>query len=292
MSKYAEMTTESLIELLFKDEDRVKRAHIEELAGRGEAAAAPLREILQNEEYWYEGKGGTHYIIVHAIVILSAMGDERALPILIEMTQHAYFSDHEDAVEVIPAALANFGEPAVAPLINAINEYRGAHRDNPDFSQCRRDFSAALTRIALEDQSLRADISDFICGNFTDPREDDAWFLSYSAAHPVALAEERGVQALQAADERGVIIEAITGEFEEFLKLLDDPESNVYDDLEYDIYDFYLPEAILARQRERRERNKEKLYWSSGLGRSEKIGRNDPCPCDSGKKYKKCCGAG
>ena len=24
---------------------------------------------------------------------------------------------------------------------------------------------------------------------------------------------------------------------------------------------------------------------------SEKIGRNDPCPCGSGKKYKKCCGA-
>lgn len=24
---------------------------------------------------------------------------------------------------------------------------------------------------------------------------------------------------------------------------------------------------------------------------SKKIGRNDPCPCGSGKKYKKCCGA-
>ena len=24
---------------------------------------------------------------------------------------------------------------------------------------------------------------------------------------------------------------------------------------------------------------------------SEKIGPNDPCPCGSGKKYKKCCGA-
>ncbi|MGD9763262.1 MAG: SEC-C metal-binding domain-containing protein [Candidatus Binatia bacterium] len=23
-----------------------------------------------------------------------------------------------------------------------------------------------------------------------------------------------------------------------------------------------------------------------------KIGRNDPCPCRSGKKFKKCCGAG
>ncbi len=25
--------------------------------------------------------------------------------------------------------------------------------------------------------------------------------------------------------------------------------------------------------------------------KKEKIGRNDPCPCGSGKKYKKCCGA-
>jgi preprotein translocase subunit SecA len=24
---------------------------------------------------------------------------------------------------------------------------------------------------------------------------------------------------------------------------------------------------------------------------SPKVGRNDPCPCGSGKKYKKCCGA-
>ncbi|HEC96887.1 MAG TPA: hypothetical protein ENI58_01805 [Nitrospirae bacterium] len=24
--------------------------------------------------------------------------------------------------------------------------------------------------------------------------------------------------------------------------------------------------------------------------RSKKVGRNEPCPCGSGKKYKKCCG--
>jgi preprotein translocase subunit SecA len=24
--------------------------------------------------------------------------------------------------------------------------------------------------------------------------------------------------------------------------------------------------------------------------RGKKVGRNDPCPCGSGKKYKKCCG--
>lgn len=31
--------------------------------------------------------------------------------------------------------------------------------------------------------------------------------------------------------------------------------------------------------------------WRKQPIRVEKIGRNDPCPCGSGKKYKKCCGA-
>ena len=29
---------------------------------------------------------------------------------------------------------------------------------------------------------------------------------------------------------------------------------------------------------------------SKTVVKGEKIGRNDPCPCGSGKKYKKCCG--
>ena len=30
---------------------------------------------------------------------------------------------------------------------------------------------------------------------------------------------------------------------------------------------------------------------SAPAQKKKKIGRNDPCPCGSGKKYKKCCGA-
>lgn len=30
---------------------------------------------------------------------------------------------------------------------------------------------------------------------------------------------------------------------------------------------------------------------SKTIVKGEKIGRNDPCPCGSGKKYKRCCGA-
>ena len=33
-----------------------------------------------------------------------------------------------------------------------------------------------------------------------------------------------------------------------------------------------------------------KEYRVANMAVSNKIGRNDPCPCGSGKKYKKCCG--
>ena len=42
------------------------------------------------------------------------------------------------------------------------------------------------------------------------------------------------------------------------------------------------------------EETKKRLYreqkQSGTIRKEKKIGRNDPCPCGSGKKYKKCCG--
>ncbi len=41
-----------------------------------------------------------------------------------------------------------------------------------------------------------------------------------------------------------------------------------------------------------KEYNKDKeILYSQSKNKVEKPGRNDPCPCGSGKKYKKCCGA-
>jgi SWIM/SEC-C metal-binding protein len=32
------------------------------------------------------------------------------------------------------------------------------------------------------------------------------------------------------------------------------------------------------------------LNWPKPIKAEKKVGRNEPCPCGSGKKYKKCCG--
>lgn len=41
----------------------------------------------------------------------------------------------------------------------------------------------------------------------------------------------------------------------------------------------------------RKEGNPEQHHVETVVHEGPKIGRNDPCPCGSGKKYKKCCGA-
>jgi preprotein translocase subunit SecA len=61
----------------------------------------------------------------------------------------------------------------------------------------------------------------------------------------------------------------------------------------------HLPEV--ARQLERKQQRQQKdLQYQTGPAQAEapkpvragaKVGRNDPCPCGSGKKYKKCHGA-
>ncbi|MBW1892695.1 MAG: anaerobic sulfatase maturase [Deltaproteobacteria bacterium] len=46
----------------------------------------------------------------------------------------------------------------------------------------------------------------------------------------------------------------------------------------------------LIKQREKRQKEEEKEEERLSLGNTGKVGRNEPCPCGSGRKYKKCCG--
>ena len=46
---------------------------------------------------------------------------------------------------------------------------------------------------------------------------------------------------------------------------------------------------ILSEERRREIRD---TWRQDRQAVSNKVGRNEPCPCGSGKKYKKCCGAG
>ncbi|MFT4146096.1 MAG: SEC-C metal-binding domain-containing protein [Mobilitalea sp.] len=54
------------------------------------------------------------------------------------------------------------------------------------------------------------------------------------------------------------------------------------------LYDLEEWDALLSQER-RKELYREQKN-SGTVVKEKKVGRNDPCPCGSGKKYKKCCG--
>ena len=53
---------------------------------------------------------------------------------------------------------------------------------------------------------------------------------------------------------------------------------------------YNLPQWEKYLTEERRKELFKEQRLSKTVVKTEKIGRNDPCPCGSGKKYKKCCG--
>ena len=53
---------------------------------------------------------------------------------------------------------------------------------------------------------------------------------------------------------------------------------------------YELPEWDALIDADRRKELYKEQKLSTTIVKGKKIGRNDPCPCGSGKKYKKCCG--
>jgi len=100
------------------------------------------------------------------------------------------------------------------------------------------------------------------------------------------LREGIGLRAYGQKDPR---IEYINESFEAFGVL----KENIKEDVVKFIY-----KVQLAKPEERKQAARitamthgEEESVKTPVRREEKIGRNDPCPCGSGKKYKKCCGA-
>jgi tetratricopeptide (TPR) repeat protein len=81
--------------------------------------------------------------------------------------------------------------------------------------------------------------------------------------------------------------------YEQALEKAEDPydKEGVYERL-IPLYEKLGKDEEAERIRRMEEQDRETaLPWPSSVGplRKEKIGRNDPCPCGSGRKYKKCC---
>lgn len=69
---------------------------------------------------------------------------------------------------------------------------------------------------------------------------------------------------------------------------------NMIDSIQDDVVRYIFRVNVVQPQQEQKRRVVENRYSEEGpkqpVRKENKVGRNEPCPCGSGKKYKKCCG--
>jgi hypothetical protein len=108
-------------------------------------------------------------------------------------------------------------------------------------------------------------------------------------------------------EDKDLLIEALCHQLsEEALPIISKHMNNEYFssmvDIEQVVYSYYCilglnhpdlewwRQGALEREMGFRDDSEQREVGANTPVQSEKIGRNDPCPCGSGKKYKKCCG--
>ncbi|MEM2760742.1 MAG: DUF1186 domain-containing protein [Nitrososphaerales archaeon] len=295
----------SLITKLAKLGPETDKSTLDEILARREEAIPYLAKVATEEEYW-EMEHGKDYSIwapISAIHLLSVIGGKAAEG-AIEQAIRKYYEDTEDwLTEDMPSVLASLGPNAFDMLAGMVKEREldewvrdGAarallmvSRKHPEV----RERAVQLLRDAIaseQDMNARTLLLDVLIEfkdkeslpfvkSFFDRNMVDTFDLPYSEVLNVYAGEYDHLEHDIAKDPMGIFEEKGNFYRETNCTIDEQIRRSREDDLRYDDY----LDAISAPLAE------DDNYEQAEIKKRNKIGRNEPCPCGSGKKYKRCC---
>lgn len=285
-----------IIKLMIADEDRVPRNVIDECARRGDKMVDELSYLSEDGLDWIEVSSGEWWLKLHAVMILGLIPSEAAGLLMVKfMRRMAREEDHDlpDWLAGYWPALFRNKPQSVLPVLfqlgedqsvdwyirtGAIEAYVGvAHFHGNDALELALKWLAGIVANEEEDWNLR------LCSGNT--------LMDFPRMQYKKLLENL------AARQSGFGVHFAPSEVTKAYTTMQD---NAEWDRFGDPWTFYLPKQIAARTQRWAEEDarKNKIAQESTYDydldepyvRAEtKVGRNDPCPCGSGKKYKKCC---
>ena len=315
-----------VFEQLFARDYFIDDTVLREILALGPAVAVPellkiidftLESFLADElpgDDWLE-----NYYFFHALYLLHDLhasealdGYRRVLRLDSESTEF-WFGD--DLFEEVPGLLARAAQTRLPELLAML-------QDPEMLLQHRLVASAAIVRLAREQPALRPAIGEFLRDYLRHiiAHADQAELLFPADAVDIGY-EVDSYLGMLLVDLQEAELRELEPEMRELhrLVLIDESIAGGADDIDFDMaapllpvpdiftryqvlradsdnYSPFHPDAAAIARRRAQQAAKEyevrrALTTSQPRGVLPKIGRNDPCPCGSGQKYKKCHGA-
>lgn len=302
--KLRELSEQGLMLLIVTQEDRLPRTVVDECVRRGSVMMPLLAGYLGDDLNWgVDTVAPQWWALLHCIFILGAMDDPRvAAPLLSAFRRMREFPDDDlwDWVSGYwPALFRNKHAAAVAELRQIA--------EDPGYDWYARShaMSCVLEAAQAAGTETLEKVLDWVASIAANESEDEDtryWagsaLLEFPRGRHEALLESL---ARRQEDQRGErwIVEFTMNEVRRAFEDGDQPEWVRF----ADPWRFYAPDEIEKRQRRRAAEDARREDTYSGdsteddrfalsepyVREQPKVGRNDPCPCGSGKKYKKCC---
>ena len=269
----------------------------ESILRRKDEALPHLTEIMRSERYW-RTNGVEAWAPISAMHLLAVMGGKDALDAVLYAT-YKYTEEMGDwLTEDLPSVLAYFGPSALDALVLAL----GDSKLDPF---ARNTVGRALLSIARKNESLREKTIDAFVTAITNEKERLARTLLVDV-----LIESKDRKTLpfvrdlfkknlldrsfiQPSDVERMFL----GVYDNILRTDDDDPMDLFRKDKPKWHSTSDDEnaptegttEVLEEPRGENPVRDQHIEYPMQETRKSKPGRNDPCPCGSGKKYKKCC---
>jgi hypothetical protein len=268
-----------LLRPLFSEGDQLGRAKVDEILRRGDDVAPALEDILRDEANW-EAEFPAGWAVVHAAHLLAALRRPASFEVLADVVEVAAAYEEEWILEAAPFYFAAYG-PGILPRL------RDVARDLDRSPTLRGVANEAVALLGHQHESVRAEALDVLRQSVDDLACDqDVRAFAGLALLDFAIPEDRG--RIEAAIDNDILhYDDVEGIYRGGQRIPREP---------FDWMSFYDPEEIAARQEAAAEEEEEEEVEENPdappppLKSAAVPGRNDPCPCGSRMKYKKCCG--
>lgn len=237
------------------------------------------------------------YAPIHAWRGLAQLRSTEAIQPLLGMMEPLDAADDDWYLGEFPHVFAWIGPPSLGPLREYLAE--GGHTLYPRVAA-----SDGLKELAKRHPETREDVVEAICQTLSRFQEADPSFNGFLVGDLLDLKAVEAAELIERAHASDCVDVSISGNWNDIRKELGvEGLGLVPPDIASQTWT-WLPNAPSDRDDEEGsyvgegdgevEADEEEDYLAeevtAPIRSSPKVGRNEPCPCGSGKKHKKCCG--